>query len=75
MFIPPYEDPRVSYGFKEMYCDALHYSKDDTTDGKKRIAHSPRLTVFETLNEVLNKNVSVRGNYTVLQLQLQLQLQ
>ena len=53
MFVPPYEDPRVSFGFKEMYCDALYYDKDGTTDGKDCIAHSPRLTVFETLNKLL----------------------
>jgi hypothetical protein len=54
----PWHDPRVSYGFKEMYCDALPYESTDGGNLKVgTVAYSPRLTIYKKLVELLQ----VRG--------------
>jgi hypothetical protein len=49
----PWDDPRVSYGFKEMYCDALPYKHDGGMLKVGTVAYSPRLTIYKTLVDVL----------------------
>lgn len=69
----PRSDPRVSFGFKEMYCDALMYPGSEqnssqpcslrratsktaaAVDGEKELPAPPRLTVYQTLTDVLNR--------------------
>lgn len=61
LFGLPWCDPRVSYGFKEMYCDALPYKSEGDKLSMGVVADSPRLTVYKTLVEVLNRK-EVRHN-------------
>ena len=52
-------DPRVSYGFKEMYCDRLPYkTADQPADGT--VFESPRQTVYRVLTRVLDELAEVR---------------
>jgi len=72
----PHSDPRVEFGFKEMYCDALDYRNllpPSKSSGKKapqkyqkseecETTPAPRLTVYTELNNVLTKYAEARKN-------------
>jgi hypothetical protein len=58
----------VEFGFKEMYCDALDYSKATSKNAPQELKKSeecedtpaPRLTVYTELNNVLKKYAEAR---------------
>jgi hypothetical protein len=62
-------DARVSFGFKEMYCDSLEYDDDDTGDSQEIFMKSvetvdtpaPRLTVYKTLNTLFHDYAKARA--------------
>jgi hypothetical protein len=88
LFGEPRSDPRVSFGFKEMYCDALMYPGSEqnssqpcslrratsktaaaATDGENfcsELPAPPRLTVYQTLTDVLNRYDKVSAVVCVL---------
>lgn len=57
-------DPRVSYGFKEMYCDSMEGGSQyecggaGAADCSAPLPPAPRLTVFKTLVELLREEAA-----------------
>jgi len=70
LFGSPRSDARLEFGFKEMYCDSLEYKDKDKAPKDSSLVSDeckhdetppPQLTVYQTLNTVLNKYATARA--------------
>lgn len=55
LMFPPWSDPRVAYGFKEMYADAQEGQSEGVPQGSQQecVGCSPRLTIYRALLQQL----------------------